>query len=138
MDDLYSAICREALESRQREVMSFVDNGMAGRSAGLEKTLETVNERLRVIAAGENVVVAGFGNHQRVPDVARRVRQQMPALGFEYPGIAIPSSGELRRRLPQPRGRAQIRHRSILSCVNQPNPTTQGAFTETMASGPLC
>jgi pSer/pThr/pTyr-binding forkhead associated (FHA) protein len=39
MDDLYSAICREALESRQRDVMTFVDNGMAGMSARLEKTL---------------------------------------------------------------------------------------------------
>ena len=29
-DDLYSAICREALESRQRDVMTFVDNGMTG------------------------------------------------------------------------------------------------------------
>src|ERR1700730_7354467 len=38
-DDLYSAICREALESRQRDVMTFVDNGMAGMSARLEKTL---------------------------------------------------------------------------------------------------
>ena len=38
-DDLYSAICREALESRQRDVMSFVDNGMAGLSGRLEKTL---------------------------------------------------------------------------------------------------
>jgi len=38
-DDLYSAICREALESRQRDVMSFVDNGMAGMSTRLEKTL---------------------------------------------------------------------------------------------------
>ncbi|HEY6929250.1 MAG TPA: FHA domain-containing protein [Thermoanaerobaculia bacterium] len=38
-DDLYSAICREALESRQRDVMSFVDNGMAGMSNRLEKTL---------------------------------------------------------------------------------------------------
>jgi hypothetical protein len=38
-DDLYSAICREALESRQRDVMSFVDNGMTGMSARLEKTL---------------------------------------------------------------------------------------------------
>src|SRR5713101_7165965 len=38
-DDLYSAICREALESRQRDVMSFVDNGMSGMSARLEKTL---------------------------------------------------------------------------------------------------
>jgi pSer/pThr/pTyr-binding forkhead associated (FHA) protein len=39
MDDLYSAICREALESRQRDVMTFVDNGMAGMSSRLEKTL---------------------------------------------------------------------------------------------------
>lgn len=38
-DDLYSAICREALESRQRDMMSFVDNGMAGLSVRLEKTL---------------------------------------------------------------------------------------------------
>ncbi|HTO74768.1 MAG TPA: FHA domain-containing protein [Thermoanaerobaculia bacterium] len=38
-DDLYSAICREALESRQRDVMSFVDNGMNGMSTRLEKTL---------------------------------------------------------------------------------------------------
>jgi pSer/pThr/pTyr-binding forkhead associated (FHA) protein len=38
-DDIYSAICREALESRQRDVMSFVDNGMAGMSTRLEKTL---------------------------------------------------------------------------------------------------
>ena len=38
-DDLYAAICREALESRQRDVMSFVDNGMAGMSGRLEKTL---------------------------------------------------------------------------------------------------
>jgi pSer/pThr/pTyr-binding forkhead associated (FHA) protein len=38
-DDLYSAICREALESRQRDVSTFVDNGMAGMSARLEKTL---------------------------------------------------------------------------------------------------
>jgi pSer/pThr/pTyr-binding forkhead associated (FHA) protein len=38
-DDIYSAICREALESRQRDVMSFVDNGMAGMTGRLEKTL---------------------------------------------------------------------------------------------------
>ena len=38
-DDLYSAICREALESRQRDVMSFVDNGMTGMSGRLQKTL---------------------------------------------------------------------------------------------------
>ena len=38
-DDLFSAICREALESRQRDVITFVDNGMAGLSTRLEKTL---------------------------------------------------------------------------------------------------
>jgi hypothetical protein len=38
-DDIYSAICREALESRQRDLSSFVDNGMAGMSTRLEKTL---------------------------------------------------------------------------------------------------
>ncbi len=39
MDDVYSAICREALESRQRDLTSFVDNGMVGMSSRLEKTL---------------------------------------------------------------------------------------------------
>ena len=38
-DDIYSAICREALESRQRDLTAFVDNGMAGMSHRLEKTL---------------------------------------------------------------------------------------------------
>ena len=38
-DVLSAAICREALESRQRDVMTFVDNGMAGMSGRLEKTL---------------------------------------------------------------------------------------------------
>ena len=38
-DDLFSAICREALESRQRDVMTFVDSGMSGMSSRLEKTL---------------------------------------------------------------------------------------------------
>ena len=38
-DDIYSAICREALESRQRDLGAFVDNGMAGMSIRLEKTL---------------------------------------------------------------------------------------------------
>src|SRR5215813_4310049 len=41
-DDLFSAICREALESRQRDVMCFVDNGMAGMSQRLEKRLFTL------------------------------------------------------------------------------------------------
>ena len=39
MDDIYSAICREALESRQRDLGTFVDNGMVGMSSRLEKTL---------------------------------------------------------------------------------------------------
>jgi len=39
MDDVYSAICREALESRQRDLTTFVDNGMVGMSTRLEKTL---------------------------------------------------------------------------------------------------
>jgi pSer/pThr/pTyr-binding forkhead associated (FHA) protein len=38
-DDVYSAICREAFESRQRDLTAFVDNGMAGMSTRLEKTL---------------------------------------------------------------------------------------------------
>jgi pSer/pThr/pTyr-binding forkhead associated (FHA) protein len=39
IDDLFSAICREALESRQRDVMAFVDNGMSGMSARLHRTI---------------------------------------------------------------------------------------------------
>ncbi|HTR04260.1 MAG TPA: FHA domain-containing protein [Thermoanaerobaculia bacterium] len=38
-DDIYSAICREAFESRQRDLTTFVDNGMAGMSGRLERTL---------------------------------------------------------------------------------------------------
>ena len=103
--------------------------------------LRTVHERLRVVARRENVVVAGFGHHQLVADVARRAREQMPALGLEYAGIAIPGSGKLRRRLPQPRGGGEIGHRSILSCVNQPTqPNNPGRFGTvwSMAPGPLC
>jgi pSer/pThr/pTyr-binding forkhead associated (FHA) protein len=39
MDDIFSAICREALESRQRDVMSFVDIGMKGMSDHLERAI---------------------------------------------------------------------------------------------------
>jgi len=51
-DDLYSAICREALESRQRDVMSFVDNGMAGMSGRLEKTLLRLPEGYYLLGLG--------------------------------------------------------------------------------------
>lgn len=51
-DDLYSAICREALESRQRDVMSFVDNGMAGMSSRLEKTLLRLPEGYYLLGLG--------------------------------------------------------------------------------------
>ena len=45
-DDLYSAICREALESRQRDVMSFVDNGMTGMSTRLEVAMFALDHQL--------------------------------------------------------------------------------------------
>jgi len=51
-DDLYSAICREALESRQRDVMAFVDNGMAGMSNRLEKTLFRLPEGYYILGLG--------------------------------------------------------------------------------------
>jgi hypothetical protein len=51
-DDLYSAICREALESRQRDVMTFVDNGMAGLSGRLEKTLLRLPEGYYLLGLG--------------------------------------------------------------------------------------
>jgi len=51
-DDLYAAICREALESRQRDVMTFVDNGMTGMSARLEKTLFKLAEGHYLLGLG--------------------------------------------------------------------------------------
>lgn len=51
-DDLYAAICREALESRQRDVMTFVDNGMTGMSARLEKTLFKLPEGHYLLGLG--------------------------------------------------------------------------------------
>lgn len=84
VDDLYSAICREALESRQRDVMSFVDNGMTGMSTRLEKTL---------IRLPEGHYLLGLGSYN-----AGLVRLDFDELliGREVPefiGVGMPVSG---------------------------------------------
>jgi hypothetical protein len=82
-DDLYSAICREALESRQRDVMTFVDNGMAGLSGRLENPPE----------APDGYYLLGLG-----PYNAGLVRLDFDELllGREVPefiGVGMPVSG---------------------------------------------
>ena len=83
-DDLFSAICREALESRQRDVMSFVDNGMIGMSQRLEK---------RLIALPSGHYLLGLG-----PYNAGLVKLDFEELliGREVPefiGVGMPVSG---------------------------------------------
>ena len=55
--------------------------------------LRAVHERLRVVARREHVIVAGFGHHQLVADVARRAREQMPALGSSTRGSQYHEAG---------------------------------------------
>ncbi len=103
--------------------------------------LRSVHEGLRVVAPGENVVVARLGRHQRVADVAGPLREQVPALGVEHPGIAIPRSRKLRRGLPQPRGSGEIGHRSsfhawITNPTQQPGALRRACRCE--VPGPLC
>src|SRR5262245_59448145 len=84
IDDIYSAICREALESRQRDVMSFVDNGMAGMSVRLEK-------RLLKLPAGHYLLGLGPYNAGLV-----KLDFDELLLGREVPefiGVGMPVSG---------------------------------------------
>src|SRR5207244_1859923 len=60
-------------------------------------TLRVTDERLRVAAAGQRVVVARFGHHQFVADIAGRAGQQQPPFRFEYARIGVPGRGKLRR-----------------------------------------
>ena len=90
---------------------------------------------LRVVAPVEGVIVAGFGHHQLVADVAGRARKQQTLFGVEHPGIAIPGDRELRRSAPQMRRSGEIGHRAILSSVNRTNPTQQPEAPATKVRG---
>jgi FHA domain-containing protein len=83
-DDLYSAICREALESRQRDVMTFVDNGMAGLSGRLEKTL---------LRLPEGYYLLGLGSYNaglvRLDYDELLIGREVP----EFIGVGMPVSG---------------------------------------------
>ena len=84
-DDLYSAICREALESRQRDVMSFVDNGMAGMSGRLEKTLLKLPEGYYLLGLGSynaGLVKLDFDELLIGREVPEFIGVGMPVSGF--------------------------------------------------------
>jgi len=84
-DDLYSAICREALESRQRDVMSFVDNGMAGMSGRLEKTLLRLPEGHYLLGLGPynaGLVKLDFDELLIGREVPEFIGVGMPVSGF--------------------------------------------------------
>ena len=84
-DDLYSAICREALESRQRDVMSFVDNGMAGMSIRLEKTLLRLPEGYYLLGLGPynaGLVNLDFDEVLIGREVPEFIGVGMPVTGF--------------------------------------------------------
>jgi len=57
--------------------------------------LRTVDERLRVAARGEHLIVTRFGRHQRVADVTGPAGEELRALGIENRGIAVDARGEL-------------------------------------------
>ncbi len=84
------------------------------------------DQRLRVVAPVERVIVAGLGHHQLMADVAGRAREQQALLGVVDGGIAIPGDGELRGGAPQmPRG-GEVRHRPfLLAFPVKTNPTQQ-------------
>ena len=84
-DDLYSAICREALESRQRDVMSFVDNGMSGMSSRLEKTLFKLPEGYYLLGLGSynaGLVKLDFDELLIGREVPEFIGVGMPVSGF--------------------------------------------------------
>ena len=90
--------------------------------------LRVAHERLRVGTAGKHVVVAGFRHHQFVPDVAGRARKQELSLRIEHARIRVPGRRQLRRGLPQPCGRSEVRHCKTLSPEDQPTqPNNPGA-----------
>lgn len=84
-DDLYSAICREALESRQRDVMAFVDNGMTGMSARLEKTLFRLHDGHYLLGLGPynaGLVKLDFDELLIGREVPEFIGVGMPVSGF--------------------------------------------------------
>lgn len=84
-DDLYSAICREALESRQRDVMSFVDNGMSGMSNRLGKTLLKLPEGHYLLGLGPynaGLVKLDFDELLLGREVPEFIGVGMPVSGF--------------------------------------------------------
>jgi hypothetical protein len=68
------------------------------------------HEHLHVVAQREHLEVAFVRHHELVADVAGRLRQQVPSLGFEHPGIAVPGRGELRRGRTQTVGSGDVGH----------------------------
>lgn len=84
-DDLYSAICREALESRQRDVMAFVDNGMVGMSGRLEKTLLRLKSGYYLLGLGPynaGLVKLDFEELLLGREVPEFIGVDMPVTGF--------------------------------------------------------
>ena len=84
-DDVYSAICREALESRQRDLGSFVDNGMAGLSTRLEKTLLRLPAGYFLLGLGP--YNAGLVKLDEFDELL--IGREVP----EYIGVGMPVSG---------------------------------------------
>jgi hypothetical protein len=84
-DDIYSAICREALESRQRDLGSFVDNGMAGLSTRLEKTLLRLPAGYFLLGLGP--YNAGLVKLDEFDELL--IGREVP----EYIGVGMPVSG---------------------------------------------
>lgn len=84
-DDLYSAICREALESRQRDLTSFVDNGMMGMSQRLEKTLLRLPQGYYLLGLGPynaGLVKLDFDELLIGREVPEFIGVGMPVSGF--------------------------------------------------------
>jgi hypothetical protein len=84
MDDIFSAICREALESRQRDVTSFADAGLQAISQRLER---------RILRLPDGYYMLGLG-----PYNAGLVRMDYDELllGREVPefiGVGMPVGG---------------------------------------------
>ncbi len=97
------------------------------------------HERLRVVARLERAIVAGVRDHQLVAGVARRAREQLPLLGLERRGIAVPGDGELRRRAPQMPDGGKTGHRPSLSSrksVEPTNPTQQPGTITAFSAAP--
>ena len=84
-DDIYSAICREALESRQRDLGAFVDNGMAGMSSRLEKTLLRLPAGYFLLGLGP--YNAGLVKLDEFDELL--IGREVP----EYIGVGMPVSG---------------------------------------------